>query len=582
MNVVSFIYAATKPYLRFIAIPATNSVVQSFFLVTIPYLLKKIINAAQAPDANELMWYGGCFIALEFVLNICYRLADWGLLKYEPALRNNISILIFKQLSLQPHRFFQNNFAGAIAAKLGNCVSAIPTILTTLIYGFLMNICSFILAIIMMATVSPWIAYALMIWTIAFSACSILTMKKYQFLAIDSAKKGAGVMARCVDAITNMLGVRLFSRTNEETAVIEESQKTYLAASQKRRWFSLGLNMAQGVSFWIYQAICVAVLIWLRTTHAVTPGDFGFILMINISLVDILWKLTELMRDFADHWGQVSEALETFYAPLEVQDVPNASNLVAANGEIKFDHVRFSYPGGESLFQNKSITIPAGQKVGLVGFSGGGKSTFVNLILRLYDITSGHIFIDGQDIAQVTQASLRSAIAVVPQEPSLFHRSVYDNIKYGNLTADEKEVIEAAQQAAAHDFIIKLPQGYSTTVGERGTKLSGGQRQRIALARALIKDAPILILDEATSQLDTVTEQTIQLALDEWFAKHKHSHHQTTLVIAHRLSTLLHMDRILVFDKGKIVQDGSHTELIAQEGLYQTLWHTQVGGRLPY
>jgi len=582
MNVVSFIYAAARPYLRYIAVPTANSVIQACFLVTIPYLLKKIINAAQEPNTNELLWYGISFIALELVLGICYRLADWGLLKYEPALRNNISTLIFKQLALQPHRFFQNNFAGAISAKLGNCVSAIPTILTTVIYGFLLNICSFLFAIIMMFSVSPWIAYALAIWTLAFITCSVLTMKKYQFLAIDSAKKGAGVMARCVDAITNMISVRLFARTQEETEIIEHAQKIYLTASQKRRWFSLGLNTAQAISFWLYQGVCVLVLIWLRTTNAVTPGDFGFILMINISLVDILWRLTELMRDFADHCGQVSEALETFYTPLEVQDIPNAGLLMPTNGEIKFDHVRFNYPGGESLFQNKSITIPSGQKVGLVGFSGGGKTTFINLILRLYDITSGRILIDGQDIATVTQASLRNAIAVVPQEPSLFHRSVYENIKYGNLDATEQEVTNAAIQAAAHEFIMALPQGYNTTVGERGTKLSGGQRQRIALARALIKDAPILILDEATSQLDTVTEQTIQLALDEWFAKHQHTHHQTTLVIAHRLSTLLHMDRILVFDKGKIVQDGSHTELIAQEGLYQTLWHTQVGGRLPF
>ncbi len=582
MNVISFIRMVTKPHRRFIAIPIVNAILQSFFIVYLPHLLKQIVNTAHTADSAALAHYVLTFIVIEFLIGLSYRFADWGLLKYEPALRNTIGSTIFKQLTLQPHRFFQNNFAGGLSAQLGNCIAAIPTIITTLINGFLINICTLTFAIIMMYTIHPGIAIALTGWALIFILISSLTMKKYQFLAIASAQKGAAVMARVVDAITNMLGVRLFAHHEEETNIITTAQKSYLAAAHKRRWFTLGLNTAQGISFWVYQATCATLLVWLRGINAVTPGDFGFILMINLALVDSLWRLSELMRDFADHWGQVSQALETFYTPLEVQDAPHATLLDAPNGEIKFDHVRFNYPGGESLFQNKSITIAAGQKVGLVGYSGGGKSTFVNLILRLYDITSGRILIDGQDIALVTQASLHNAIAVVPQEPSLFHRSIRENIAYGNLSATDQEIKEAAQQATAHEFIIHLPQGYNTTVGERGSKLSGGQRQRIALARALIKDAPILILDEATSQLDTVTEQTIQLSLDDWFAKHKHTHHQTTLVIAHRLSTLLHMDRILVFDKGKIVQDGSHTELIAQEGLYQTLWHTQVGGRLPY
>ncbi|WP_291398139.1 ATP-binding cassette domain-containing protein [Acinetobacter sp.] len=228
----------------------------------------------------------------------------------------------------------------------------------------------------------------------------------------------------------------------------------------------------------------------------------------------------------------------------------------------------------QSLFFKINLSNTAGQKVGLVGYSGGGKSTFVNLILRLYDVTDGAILIDGQDIRDVTQDSLRENIAMIPQDPSLFHRSLMENIRYGRADSTDEEVIEAAKKAHAHEFISALPQGYDSLVGERGVKLSGGQRQRIAIARAILKNAPILILDEATSQLDSVTESLIQESLWELMQN------KTTIVIAHRLSTLLHMDRILVFDKGKIVEDGTHSELLAKAGLYKTLWDAQVGGFL--
>jgi ATP-binding cassette subfamily B protein len=261
--------------------------------------------------------------------------------------------------------------------------------------------------------------------------------------------------------------------------------------------------------------------------------------------------------------------------PIEIQDMPGAKDLVVRKGEIVFSQVHFRYKNAEPLFENKSVTIEPGQKVGLVGYSGGGKTTFVNLILRLYDVTGGHILIDGQDIKEVTMDSLRTNIGMIPQEPTLFHRSLMENIRYGYLDATDEEVIAASKQAHAHEFIEKLPKGYHSLVGERGVKLSGGQRQRIAIARAILKDAPILLLDEATSQLDSITEKYIQNALWQLMKE------KTTIVIAHRLSTLLNMDRILVFDNGKIIEDGNHQELLAKGGHYKALWDAQVGGFLP-
>ena len=261
--------------------------------------------------------------------------------------------------------------------------------------------------------------------------------------------------------------------------------------------------------------------------------------------------------------------------PLDIQDKPDATALCITHGEIIFDKVGFHYKGTTPLFDKLPVTIEAGQKVGLVGYSGGGKTTFCNLILRLYDVTAGRITIDNQDIRDVMQDSLRAHIGMIPQDPSLFHRTLMENIRYGKDDATDDEVIEAAKRAHAHDFIAKLPNGYEALVGERGVKLSGGQRQRIAIARAILKNAPILMLDEATSQLDSVTEREIQDSLWDLMQG------KTTIVIAHRLSTLLHMDRILVFDAGRIVEDGTHNELLARAGLYKTLWDAQVGGFLP-
>jgi ATP-binding cassette subfamily B protein len=262
-------------------------------------------------------------------------------------------------------------------------------------------------------------------------------------------------------------------------------------------------------------------------------------------------------------------------APHEIVDLVSAKPLKVTQGKIEFKQVSFHYDEGTHLFKNKNIIIPAGQKVGLVGFSGSGKSTFVNLILRLFDVESGEITIDGQNIKVVTQASLRENIAMIPQDISLFHRTLMDNIRYGRIEASDLDVIEASKKAHCHEFITQLADGYQSLVGERGIKLSGGQRQRIAIARAMLKNAPILILDEATSALDSMTEKHIQDGL------HLLMKNRTTIVIAHRLSTLSEMDRILVFDLGKIIEDGTHETLINANGHYARMWQMQAGGFLP-
>ena len=290
------------------------------------------------------------------------------------------------------------------------------------------------------------------------------------------------------------------------------------------------------------------------------------------TLTNTLAEIGRTLRNLFGALADAKEMVEILEKPIEITDADNAKPLVISEGAIAFKKVSFRYKTQSSGVQDLSLAIRGGEKVALVGPSGAGKSTLTKLLFRFYDVTTGSITIDGQDIKQITQQSLRDAISLVPQEPILFHRTIMENIRYGNPSASDEEVIQAAKQARCHEFISRLAKGYETYVGERGIKLSGGERQRVAIARAILKNAPILVLDEATSSLDSESEALIQEALTELMKG------KTTIVIAHRLSTVMQMDRILVLDHGKIVDEGTHADLIERDGLYQSLWNIQAGG----
>jgi len=314
------------------------------------------------------------------------------------------------------------------------------------------------------------------------------------------------------------------------------------------------------------------ILYW--TQGKISTGEVIQIFNTTWNLIFILWFSGEEMPQFFQSIGIASQALTVMQDPQDVQDSPHSTDLKITDGEIVFENVSFYYED-RKLFQNKDVHIKGGEKVGLVGYSGSGKSTFINLILRFYPLKNGKILIDGQDIAHIKLTSLREQIALIPQDPSLFHRTLKENIAYGRIDATDSEIFEAAKKAHCQEFIQQLPDGYDTMVGERGMKLSGGEKQRVAIARAMLTTAPILILDEATSALDSVTEDYIQDSLESL------TKDRTTIIIAHRLSTLSKMDRILVFDQGKIIEEGSHTELLAKGGYYAKMWQRQAGGFLP-
>ena len=544
-----------------------------------PYFLKILLDKASVGASNDF-WYlatpAAFWIIMNAGLSLTFRMYDYFVsIRMIPAMRKHVANLSMRNLLTQSHSFYQNNFSGSLANKVNHLIGSTPEIIQIIIDKFITISCMVVLAVVMLWNVNSTFGIIMLIWVIFFMISTIIFSRYLTKFSDDLSEKGSMVIGRIVDILSNIMLIKLFSRNDLEKNDLSKATNEPLIAEQNVGWVYFCLWLILGTSFVLVMTINFYYLITGYNAGAITVGDFVLVVTITVSLAERLWELGQSFASFSKYLGRITQALRDILVVPEIQDITNASKLVVSKGEIKFQNVMFNYKGTSVLFEDKSIIIPAGQKVGLVGYSGSGKSTFVNLILRLYDINNGQILIDEQNIQNVTQDSLRENIGMIPQDPTLFHRTLMENIRYGKTDATDEEVMEAAKRAHAHEFILSLPLGYQSLVGERGVKLSGGQRQRIAIARAILKNAPILMLDEATSQLDSVTEVDIQDSL--WHLMQD----KTTLVIAHRLSTLLHMDRIIVFDRGKIMEDGSHKELLKKGGLYKTLWDTQVGGFLP-
>lgn len=575
MRVLKFILQAVAPYRLYLWGMLFAILIVSIDANVKPYLIKLLIDTAAAPGTESITTLLIIYILSQAFMIGSWSFADWCAVRYTSPFRIRLTTLLTERLSLYSYSFFQNNLAGSLVAKIGDAFNLIVPIIFTIMYQFVCFALITLITLFLLAQVHILFALGLGVWIVLFSTMTYFGMKKANPLTTAYAESKSKIWGHLSDYMTNILNVRCFSAQPYEMGRFKEVSQDFVQKAQRQGYFLMNFYIIQGVVVSIYTLGFVIFLIYLQKRNLVTPGDFALVFMLNFKTLEKLHDLSHQLREFVTNWGTVDQALRILDLPIEIEDKPHAKELEVTHGEIVFQNVQFQYEGVDPLFQDKSVVIKHGQKVGLVGYSGAGKSTFVNLILRLFEVTSGRIQIDGQDIREITQDSLRATVGMIPQDPSLFHRTLMENIRYGRLEATDAEVIEAAKRAYAHEFISQLPQGYESLVGERGVKLSGGQRQRIAIARAILKNAPILILDEATSQLDSVTERDIQDSL--WTLMQG----KTTIVIAHRLSTLLHMDRILVFDKGKIIDDGPHDVLLANGRLYKTLWDAQVGGFLP-
>ncbi len=574
----AFIKLVTRPFRFYIAGMVFVSFMWALLVNVQPYLIKLILNAVAKEREADLLSNLGMllviYIASEYIYIFIFRLYDWLTLKLRPPLKRHASLILMDSMMDHAHSFYQHQFAGSLTTRVVDISKGIPDILRIVIDRLLACFLMLLFALYNVSRVDIKFTIALGVWVCLFLSVSVILAFRNQYLAYEVSDARALWSGSIVDVLTNMMSIRLFAGKKFEHNRLSAVAEYSVEKDQARDWFFFKLHALQGTSYLIFQMICFWWLFNGLTNQTMTAGDFVLILTLNLHIVDNIWNIAKDMREFWEKAGDVVQGLAIIQTPIEIQDKPDAKELVVTKGEIIFENVEFHYHDAESLFEHESVVIKPGQKVGLVGYSGSGKSTFINLILRLFDVTEGDIKIDGQDIRDVTQDSLHEAIAIIPQDPSLFHRSLLENILYGKRDATHEDVILAAKRAYAHEFIVTLAQGYDTQVGERGVRLSGGQRQRIAIARAILKNAPILILDEATSQLDSVTEAEIQDSLWDLMQD------KTTLVIAHRLSTLLHMDRILVFDKGSIVEDGTHEELLVRGGLYKQLWEAQIGGFL--
>ncbi|HQS84823.1 MAG TPA: ABC transporter ATP-binding protein [Alphaproteobacteria bacterium] len=579
-QVFSYIYSVVKSFPLALCVMVLTSSIWAIDLSVRPYILKEILN--RLPESKDQNIFDALaipvllYLGMYLLMTTSFRLYGYFVeIKMLPNLRAKIANDSLRLLLDKSHTYYQNNYAGSLTKKFNDLIDSVPEFLQIMMDRFLGMFLALLIAILTLGTVNIMFGIFMFVWAGIFIGGGLLFSKHFTRLSDQYSSYFSIITGKVVDVLSNILSVRLFATKTQEINLLKETFQGAVQADQKLHWSYFWMWFCYGYSFFILQAANFYFLMKGYQEGWVTVGDFALILVINISIVDYTWKITKDISEFSKLIGRITQALRNILDVPEIQDASNSYDLIVTDGNIVFDHVKFHYKGIAPLFEDKCITLDAGQKIGLVGYSGGGKSTFVNLILRLYEITNGRILIDGQNIQTVTQDSLHHAIGMIPQDPFLFHRSLLENIRYGRLDAKDEEVIDASQKAHAHDFISKFPSGYNSLVGERGIKLSGGQRQRIAIARSILKNAPILILDEATSHLDSITEQDIQKSL--WTLMQG----KTTIVIAHRLSTLLNMDRILVFENGKIVQDGTHATLIASQGLYKTLWDTQIGGFLP-
>ena len=493
-----------------------------------------------------------------------------------PRYEASIRLAMFDYVSQHSHAYFANHFAGAIANKISDMPQSATRIAQLCMTLFFPALAALLIATAIFITIQPIFAIILVGWVAVHMAICLGSARKCDRLSDIHSEARSDLSGKIVDSLTNIINVKLFARRAYEKSYLAHYQEDEREKHWQALWYIEKTRLLLGICCFLGVGVAMfGALVYQWQHNHITIAEVVYIFNTTWNITLIAWISGIELPNLYKEIGVCRQALSVIEPPHEVMDKPEAKALNVTKGEIVFDNVTFRYAKNNNIFSDKSLTIHAGQKVGLVGFSGSGKTTFVNLILRYFDIESGQILIDGQNISNVTQDSLRQHIAMIPQDTTLFHRSLMDNIRYGREDASDEEVLAASRQAHCEEFISKLPEGYNTLVGERGIKLSGGQRQRIAIARAMLKNAPILILDEATSALDSLTERKIQESL------HSLMQGRTTIVIAHRLSTLADMDRIVVFKDGEVIEDGNHAELIEEDGHYAMLWEMQAGGFLP-
>ncbi|MCH9627950.1 MAG: putative multidrug export ATP-binding/permease protein [Chlamydiales bacterium] len=546
-----------------------------------PYILHVVVDIFTQYEGNRMAAWealkspiiGG--LCLVFFVEASSRIMGFLMAKALPTLQARIRMTLFDHIQHHSPRYFNERFAGNLANKITDMTTQVESIIQQLYFPLIPACMASLLGAVFLWFVNPLFSWLLLAWSLIHLTICLLFTRTCDLYEHRHGEARSTLLGKIVDSLTNNFAVNLFYRFKYEKKGMAPYQQEEIDTNVRAKWYVEKMRCVTSLFFIlgiIFALLGSLIYLWLH--DQISTGQAVQVFTTTWSIGGIMWMVGSALPILFQSFGTAKQAYSVMQDPQDLGDNANAGKLNVSSGEIAFEGVSFHY-GEKKLFTNKHVQIRGGEKVGLVGFTGAGKSTFVNLILRFFPLHEGKILIDKQDIAGSTLKSLRRQIALIPQDPVLFHRTLWENISYAKPEASKEEVLHAATQAHCDAFIQNIPGGYEAKVGERGTKLSGGEKQRIAIARAILMDAPILILDEATSSLDSVTEKYIQDSLESLMQN------RTTIVIAHRLSTLSRMDRILVFDKGKIVEEGTHSPLMIKEGLYTRMWNMQVGGFLP-
>lgn len=509
------------------------------------------------------------------LFNVFFRIGDFLMVYAQANMLRELANYALERLQHHSYSFFVGSFTGSLVARVRRFVHSFETIHDKLVFEFWFTGIQLAgVFAVLMVTMRP-LALFFALWCLGYLIMSYIFVRYRLRFDLLEAKADSAVTGQLSDIITNILNLKMFSSRHREMERFAKCTREEFRARSRAWYLGNCFHAIQGAAMSVLEIAGMYITLKLWMQGGVSTGTVVLVQSYFAMVILETWNLGRAMSDTFRALSDAEEMVAIIRTPLEVSDPEHPEPCRIGRGAIACENLRFRYREGKDIFAGFSLTVPAGQRLGIVGQSGSGKSTLFKLLLRFADVTEGSITIDGQDLRAMTQDDLRSCISYVPQEPILFHRSLYENIAYARPDATKEEVVRAAQRAHAHDFIARLPHGYDTLVGERGVKLSGGERQRIALARVILKNAPVLLLDEATSSLDSLSEQYIQEQLTEIMRG------RTTIAIAHRISTIRQMDRIIVLQHGRIVEDGTHRNLLSRKGVYADLWSHQSAGFLP-
>lgn len=563
----------------FVALMASTFLFVALLSYGNPYVMSLVVDrVSEGSITSEQVFstYGPyivALIAINLVGQAASKLQDYTMYKLEIAAAYDLATMSFDALCNQSMSFHSNRFGGTLVSQTSKFMSAYQQLLETITFPFLPVVCSVIFTCVILAPRVPLYVVILMVLLAIYACVSYYMYKRILSLNEKAASAQNQLSGELSDSVANILAVKTSGREDYERALFDQANRNVVERDSKRMWASLTRGIITAAITVVIMSVVAVFIAGGNAWFGITPGTLVMMFTYTYTVTNQFNFINNGLQRFNRAFGDASGMTATLDEPRLVADKPGAPAMVVREGTIDFQNIGFYYTDGNvktPVFEDFNLHIPAGQRVGLVGLSGAGKTTLTKLLLRLSDIQDGRILIDGQNVADCTQQSLRRSIAYVPQEALLFHRTIAENISYGRPDATMEQIREAARQANALEFIENLPQGFETITGERGVKLSGGQRQRVAIARALLADCPVLVLDEATSALDSESEALVQDALKTLMRG------RTCIVVAHRLSTVASLDRIVVLDHGKVVEDGPHAELIKAGGEYAHLWDRQT------